>query len=267
MSPERINGEAYSTPADVWSLGLSLMTVALGKLPLATSGGYWSLLSAVRDDPPPTFPLNDDRWPPALRDFCARCLVKDPQKRATCDELLDHSFVRDGGEGEEEGKLDDDEVEAKAEVEEGCDADEAAEASELRRRAESELEALLGALLAHVAAAFFEQGPSGPAKPRRALALLSRAAAATPRDALVALLRAGADGSGADGSGADGSGADSLATLALQLNLPLALVRARVDAALAAADEHNAFAASTNELNRGDAYGASTNTLNSGDAY
>jgi hypothetical protein len=176
--------------------------------------------------------------------------------------------VRDGGEGEEEGKLDDDEVEAKAEVEEGCDADEAAEASELRRRAESELEALLGALLAHVAAAFFEKGPSGLPKPRRTLALLSRAAAATPRDALVALLvGSGADGSGADGSGADGSGADGLATLALQLNLPLALVRARVDAALAAADEHKAFAASASTLNSGDAYGASTNTLNSGDAY
>ncbi len=34
MSPERINGEAYSTPADVWSLGLSLLACALGRVPL-----------------------------------------------------------------------------------------------------------------------------------------------------------------------------------------------------------------------------------------
>ena len=41
MSPERINGEGYGTPSDVWGLGLSLMATALGKLPISTRGGYW----------------------------------------------------------------------------------------------------------------------------------------------------------------------------------------------------------------------------------
>lgn len=48
MSPERINGEAYSYAADVWSLGLSLLTTALGTLPLETKHGYWSVLHSVR---------------------------------------------------------------------------------------------------------------------------------------------------------------------------------------------------------------------------
>lgn len=48
MSPERINGEAYSYAADVWSLGMSLLTTALGTLPLETKHGYWSVLHSVR---------------------------------------------------------------------------------------------------------------------------------------------------------------------------------------------------------------------------
>lgn len=48
MSPERISGESYSYASDVWSLGLSLLTTALGTLPLETKHGYWSVLHSVR---------------------------------------------------------------------------------------------------------------------------------------------------------------------------------------------------------------------------
>lgn len=34
MSPERLQGEPYGPPADVWSLGLTLLTLALGAYPL-----------------------------------------------------------------------------------------------------------------------------------------------------------------------------------------------------------------------------------------
>lgn len=48
MSPERINGDAYSYSSDIWSLGLSLLTTALGRLPLETKDGYWSVLHSIR---------------------------------------------------------------------------------------------------------------------------------------------------------------------------------------------------------------------------
>lgn len=38
MSPERIDGREYSYPSDVWAFGLSLMTLALGVLPIDTNG-------------------------------------------------------------------------------------------------------------------------------------------------------------------------------------------------------------------------------------
>ena len=48
MSPERINGDEYSYSSDVWSLGMMLLTTALGKLPYGTGKGYWGVLHCVR---------------------------------------------------------------------------------------------------------------------------------------------------------------------------------------------------------------------------
>lgn len=94
MSPERINGEAYSKPSDIWSLGLSIMACALGRTPVRTAGGYWSILQCVRDEPPPQLPPDDQRWSHEFRDILSRCLRKDPGERATCEELLGHPFLR-----------------------------------------------------------------------------------------------------------------------------------------------------------------------------
>lgn len=70
MSPERLNGEQYTFSADVWSVGLSVMTCALGRFPLhsnvtskpgggvgggpqgASKNNYWSLCQYVGDELP-----------------------------------------------------------------------------------------------------------------------------------------------------------------------------------------------------------------------
>ena len=38
MSPERLQGEPYGPAADVWSLGLTLATLAIGRYPLEVGG-------------------------------------------------------------------------------------------------------------------------------------------------------------------------------------------------------------------------------------
>ena len=53
MSPERIDGREYSYPSDIWSFGLSLLTISLGRLPIDTKGGYWTILHNIRDASPP----------------------------------------------------------------------------------------------------------------------------------------------------------------------------------------------------------------------
>lgn len=91
MSPERIDGKEYSFPSDVWAFGLSLVTIALGRLPIDTQGGYWTILHNIRDAPPPTLPA--DVFSADFRDFVGLCLKRNPDERYTCAQLLKHPFL------------------------------------------------------------------------------------------------------------------------------------------------------------------------------
>ena len=47
MAPERLRGEAYSFPSDVWSVGMVLATLALGHFPYSVTEGFFGLEDAV----------------------------------------------------------------------------------------------------------------------------------------------------------------------------------------------------------------------------
>jgi serine/threonine protein kinase len=91
MSPERIDGKEYSFPSDIWALGLTLHAVAVGKLAVNTTGGFWSILQSIRDDAPPRLP--PDIFSKELCDFIACCLQKEPEKRWTTKQLMRHPFL------------------------------------------------------------------------------------------------------------------------------------------------------------------------------
>ena len=93
MAPERIDGREYSYGSDIWSFGLALLTVALGKLPLESTGGFWQVLQSVRDKPSPTVPDNG-HWSSEFREFVALCLQKNPEDRPSASELLLHPFLK-----------------------------------------------------------------------------------------------------------------------------------------------------------------------------
>ena len=48
MAPERVAGEEYSFASDIWSFGLSLISVALGKYPLPANKGFFDHIDSVR---------------------------------------------------------------------------------------------------------------------------------------------------------------------------------------------------------------------------
>ena len=116
MSPERISGAKYGYSSDIWSLGLTVMTVALGKFPFedAAEGGYWALLQALRDHD--VMKVNDvmgqEVFSDDFQNFLDLCLKKDPDERPSAEELLKHPFVAEvdvsaigaTGEGEMEGE-------------------------------------------------------------------------------------------------------------------------------------------------------------------
>jgi hypothetical protein len=88
----------------VWAFGLSLMAVALGKLPIENKGGYWALVQSIRDNAPPQLP-NDGRFSATFRDFLSKCLTPNPDDRWTCMRLLHHPFVKHLLQASHEGSM------------------------------------------------------------------------------------------------------------------------------------------------------------------
>lgn len=91
--PERIKGESqnkvgtYTVSSDVWSLGLSMIEMAIGQYPYPpeTYANVFAQLTAIVHGDPPELPEN---FSDESRDFVARCLHKVPEQRATYAELL-----------------------------------------------------------------------------------------------------------------------------------------------------------------------------------
>lgn len=92
MAPERIDGQEYSYSSDIWSFGLSMMTLSLGRLPFDASGGFWHILQSVRDSAPPRLP-QDGGWSTEYCNFLELCLQHSPDDRPTASELLKHPFI------------------------------------------------------------------------------------------------------------------------------------------------------------------------------
>lgn len=94
MAPERIQGSAYTVKSDVWSVGLTLMEVAIGKFPFNMGDdddaeapqGILDLLQTIVLEPSPRLPKSD-AFPAILEDMIAKCLMKNPTERPTPKEL------------------------------------------------------------------------------------------------------------------------------------------------------------------------------------
>ncbi len=104
MAPERIRGAQYSVKSDVWSLGLTLMELAIGRFPFDSTDeaagdrvnagppGILDLLQQIVHEPAPKLPKSD-AFPQILEDMIQRCLMKDPNERPTPQELYVSCFV------------------------------------------------------------------------------------------------------------------------------------------------------------------------------
>jgi serine/threonine protein kinase len=114
------------------SLGLSVMTVALGKFPFeeAARGGYWCLLQALKDQDVQTLHdlAGEEAFSEVFQSFLDLCLKKDPKERPSAEELLKHPFVRD------------------VDLSSGCDGDASLE-GEGSETARNEMEDIVGAVV------------------------------------------------------------------------------------------------------------------------
>ncbi|XP_043911434.1 dual specificity mitogen-activated protein kinase kinase 2 isoform X1 [Protopterus annectens] len=134
MSPERLQGTHYSVQSDVWSMGLSLVELSIGRYPIPPPDGKEleaifgrPILDGAEGEPHSTSPrprppgclaggpgvpamaifeLLDyivNEPPPKLpngvfsadfQDFVHKCLIKNPAERADLKILMKHPFIR-----------------------------------------------------------------------------------------------------------------------------------------------------------------------------
>ncbi|XP_027031636.1 serine/threonine-protein kinase 3 [Tachysurus fulvidraco] len=91
MAPEVIQEIGYNCVADIWSLGITSIEMAEGKPPYADIHPMRAIFM-IPTNPPPTF-RKPELWSDELTDFVKKCLVKNPEQRATATQLLQHPFI------------------------------------------------------------------------------------------------------------------------------------------------------------------------------
>lgn len=96
MAPEVVSGKGpVDFPADVWSLGCTVMEILTGKPPFHHLGNGARVMGLVGNGGA----AGDELTIPTeihdadARDFITQCLQRDPQKRPKVSTLLDHPFV------------------------------------------------------------------------------------------------------------------------------------------------------------------------------
>lgn len=92
MAPEVIQEIGYDCLADIWSLGICTIEMCEFKPPYNDIHPMRAIFM-IPTKPPPTL-REPSKWSPEFVDFVSKCLVKNPEHRATATQLLNHDFIK-----------------------------------------------------------------------------------------------------------------------------------------------------------------------------
>lgn len=92
MAPELIQATPYNYSVDIWSLGILCRELAEGEPPYVSEPPMKALFLIVSKGIPEI--SNKKERSPEFLDFLSKCLERDPEKRPTAAELLEHPFIK-----------------------------------------------------------------------------------------------------------------------------------------------------------------------------
>jgi len=90
MAPEVMMQSTYDGKADVWSLGITCLEMADGKPPYSNVAPL-KVMNLIVRDPPPELSGECSKF---FKNFVKSCLVKNPNQRASVQDLLKHPFIK-----------------------------------------------------------------------------------------------------------------------------------------------------------------------------
>jgi len=100
QAPERLLYQGYAIPSDIWSFGLTIYEIYMGYYPLREAlNSEKEFKRAICGENPTALKGHIDIDEkkidnPALRDFLKQCLTRNPHKRPTATQLLQHDFIQ-----------------------------------------------------------------------------------------------------------------------------------------------------------------------------
>lgn len=99
MAPERVISDDYSIPSEIWSLGMTILEMGLGRYPFQTETAEpplavrpIELVQCIVYETPPILPTNRG-YSPELASFIQQCLSKNPADRPLPTNFFENSLL------------------------------------------------------------------------------------------------------------------------------------------------------------------------------
>ena len=102
MAPELVSSKKkYDEKVDIWSFGIVAIELSDGNPPYIELPQERILYKILKSSPPKI----DNIYSSEFKDFVALCLIKDPIKRPSAQELLKHEFLKGAQNYKEDFKI------------------------------------------------------------------------------------------------------------------------------------------------------------------